>query len=182
MSDFGARFRFEDDVANARFRAAEDAVALACRDALYEVEDLRSRKTFADFRLVGGMGAKTLDVKYDRWFESSGNVVFEDVHRHENGREWRGWAWSELDWLGIVGASCQWVNVFDMPRFRELVELNRHQADALGWKAYVAKNEAEDGIYRTHGFCVPERDLKEVGAMRARWPLGRYLGGSLWRG
>lgn len=177
MARSGGRFRFEDDVANERFKAAEDAVIPACRDALYEVHDIRDQHTYADFILTGGMGRKTLDVKFDGWFEETENVVFEDFHEYEDGTRRLGWGHSDLDWLGIVGASCQWVSVFDVPLFRALVDLNRHHAVALGWKPYTAENERNGRPYVTHGLCVPERDLRRQGALRMRWPLGRYLGG-----
>lgn len=166
----GALADFCTDVNDVRFKQAEELVYAAMqRIQSWQVRDLRQAHRSYDFEVCIGRQWWGVDVKYDRYIERSGNVVFECFHQHDDGYRRRGWGYSDrLHYIAVVGESLQQADLFSVPHFRSLVETAEADGTAGRWKRTQPRNT--DG-YQTFGYAVPRQELIDAGVYRMHLPL-----------
>ena len=153
---------FLEDVALPGANRAEELVFRAYKDTGHNIRDCRHQKTCFDFQVWWWDDWLTLDVKYDRYIESTGRVLFEKFHEpanflHKNLRS--GWGFERHPkLLAIVGLSLQKALVYQLDEIRTFVTI--HTASGKMPQGWVySKPFNLRGGYWTHGYAIPISEL-----------------------
>jgi len=148
---------FDADTADWRVAAAEQRVARYLASLGYVVEDTRDACGRWDFRIHQSGATYTVDVKADRIFDTSGNVVFEERHVYPDGRSDDGWGvCPHLDILAMVGVDSWRCAFLRLPPFRAFVRQG---------KGKRFRRENRRGGYVTEGVVISLADAWVSGAL-----------------
>lgn len=161
---------FARDVVNAQVLEAEQKVYLALRKIPHwKLCDVRGKHIAYDFEAEVIGQRKTVDVKYDRYIERTGRVVFERLHRHDSGETRAGWGYSSvLDYIAVVGQRMETAWLYSVPAFRAYVDAGIASGAAANWKLTEPRNRQG---YVTVGYAIAQTELKAAGVYRMHFGL-----------
>jgi hypothetical protein len=165
-------FDYRADLASGDYKHAEMLVAEVFRQQGYAVVDRRNNRRVPDFLMEKNGPPFTLDVKFDRWIERTGNFCFERARVYDG--DWRvypSWGFDEaLDYVAVVGLSYRYARIVLMHDLRQYI----NDLEGIPWRDQSCSNTdtVTGRHFVAHNWLIPVVELEREGIMQMDpWPL-----------
>lgn len=160
---------YHKDVADPRFRAAEESFMAACP---WPYRDVRDEHLVWDIEVAIDGWWYRLDIKWDSYMKTSQRVAFEQAHRYRDGRVTDGWGvHPKLDLVAYVPDKGRLSRVYSVPAIRAFIAEYEWDRERRGWGTFGKSNWKPSGLYQTVGYALPMDQLEEFGALIAEVEL-----------
>lgn len=161
--------RFQHDVSDPDNIEAEALIYTYLKRHFTDVRDCRDQYTAWDFTFWRDGRVKRLDVKRDKYIETTRRFPFEVCDEYLDGSRRATWGCHrELDYIAAVGQSLHRAYIASLPDIRDFVLWKMTLKHMDNWKEFHQNN----GHYVTHGVAVPIAELTDAGVKVAEVVIG----------